>query len=144
MAFAPEPPTATKIDFQKLFEAPETEIVEIVRISLRNLLETMARHPGIYGYAAAAFEAGKVRQLELEYGVKQAKARAFSHFLQQTSATAADKLVDGDQGVIEAQATLIRQMREVAALGALVRALDHRRDMLVQIAARQRQEATNS
>lgn len=145
MTFAPAgSDLTTSIDFKKLFEAPESEIVEIVRISLRNLIETMARHPGLYGYAAAAYELAKVRQLENEYNLKQTKATAYGKLLEKNTATAATALLDSQPEVIAAQATLIKQMKEVAALAALVRALDHRRDMLVQIAARQRQEQNNS
>lgn len=112
---------------------------KVVMISLNDLEGTLANHPSLYAYAATEYAIAESARVRAEVEVKRAKARAVKTLLNLgNSKTAADRLIEVDPGVVEAGETLQTHTERAAVLRAVVQALDHRKDMLVNLSARTR------
>ncbi len=122
---------------------------KVAEIDLIDLERTLQEHPGLRAWVGAAYETARIREEEAKWGLTKAKARAFIE---------AKKELDPDTGKWKSVATLeaerdlseevndaTNELHEAQALRGSLRAisdaLQDRRDMLIQISARQRQEA---
>lgn len=119
------------------------QVANYCRIDLANLDTALARHPALYAYTVAAYELSKVQEARKKWEVEEAKAftyQALQAVDQKTSVSSADKKIPNSANVKAAMESLFSIQGVVARLKALSAGLEHRRDMLVQISAKQRQE----
>lgn len=131
------------IDFDKLKEAPAETVAKHCSINLANLEETMQNHPSLYAYAVASYETARAAEARAKWNEERVRAEVFNQIQDEEPGLAigrTERRVDDHADVVDASAKRFRLAREVAALKALVRGLEHRRDMIQQIAARQREE----
>lgn len=127
------------IDFDQLAAEPERVAYELCQINLQNLGTTVAQHPGLFAFVVASYEMAKVEEARAKNAVSKAMAEYFLRS-QAMPVTRAQSLVDSDPTVIAAKEAYIEAQAKVAPLRALVSGLEHRRDMILQISARQRAE----
>jgi hypothetical protein len=147
------------LDFQKILDprAPESECKQIIsdfcHINLSDLQTALARHAGIYAYASATYEAFQVQEARDKWSKEQAESQAFDKLLQDWAKNkeGKDPTVSGstlkirlDPTFSAAQQRLLDTQSTIGRLKALVKGLEHRKDMLVQVAARQRREEENT
>lgn len=127
--------------------AVSQEIAEYCRIDLANLDIALERHPSLYAYTSACFEMAKVAEARAKWDLETTIANTFSIVMNKDSkmtATAAEKVVKTYPAVTQAAATHHEKMLITARMKGLANGLEHRRDMLVQISARQRVDMRNS
>lgn len=137
----------TWIDFKALASAPEVTVAELCRIDLADLISTMELHPSLYGYAAASYESAKVAEVQAAAEVDRLKAQVFLDLATADPSLAVnrlDRLTETDPKYQGAVTKHHQAKRDAGALRALVTALEHRRDMIIQIASRQKREMNNA
>ena len=140
------PPPGDSIDFDLILGATDpqiarSEIAKFCRIDLGSLDEALSRHAALYAYAAAAFEMSKVQEARAKWHVEVTSSACFSALRSEgLSATAADKEALLNPKVLAAKEDLFTTQHTTSLMRALVGGLEHRRDMLIQISARQRAE----
>lgn len=139
----PKPPEP--INLQQLFAKPAEVIADLVTIDINNLEEDMVNHPRLVAWATVTYEntraLAEAAKWDVEYMTSQAYHELFAK--EGMSIGKAEKLVGSDIKVTNQQKKHQALRRQVVVLRALVTALDHRKDMIVQIAARQRQEISS-
>lgn len=140
-----------ELDLSELLDhsTPEGEaqrkVASFCRIDLQNLDIALSRHPAIYAYCAAVYEMAKVKEARAKWDMEKAKAQAFSIVMDQGRA---NKITATEAAEKVKQVPLYQQSMDAllsaevitGRMKALVDGLSHRRDMLVQISARQRAE----
>lgn len=143
---------ALNLDFGKILnpKTPEWEARQIVTdfcsVDLVDMMTTLGRHAGLYAYAVAACEMAKVDEARASWEKEQAKSRAFSRLVTENpkiTASAAEVRIPLDAEYIAAVESYLSTRVTLARLKALVEGLGHRRDMLVQLASRQRAELSS-
>jgi hypothetical protein len=118
-------------------------VSELCRINVANLESTLERHPGLFAYASAQHELAKVAEARAEWMLERKRAEAFKRTKDAHATMPANRIereVETDQEVVSAAEHYFTQKAITARLKALVNGLEHRRDMLVQLSARQRKE----
>lgn len=121
----------------------EAKVSEYCRIDLANLDLALSRHAALYAYSVAAYELAKVQEARAKWKLEGTKAMVFGALTEKDSkiaVAAADKKIPLAIPVKEAMEEMLTIQSTVARLRGLAAGLEHRRDMLVQISARQRQE----
>ncbi len=121
------------------------KVSQFCRIDLQSLDIALSRHPAIYAYCAAVYEMAKVKEAKAKWDMEKAKAQAFGIVMDQgrtTKITATEAAEKVKTVPLFQQAMDFLHESEVITgrLKALVDGLGHRRDMLIQISARQRAE----
>lgn len=108
------------------------------RSDLSGALETQSEY---YGYLAMLWEAARFLEGRAKAALEQTKAATFSTLTSQgKSAAAANGMLPTQTAVVEAEDTYRKAALVSGRYRGLLHALDHRRDMLVQLSARQRAE----
>lgn len=140
---------AEEIDLKTILnpDLPEREaaakIAEYCTINTQDLETALARQASLYSYAVAGHEIAEVDQAKAKFSLDKAKATSYGILLDQKP-KAPDTILSKEiltlPLVTKAQDDLIRAMGVCARLKALVSGLEHRKDMLVQISAKQRRE----
>lgn len=122
-------------------------ITSFCHINLADLQTVLSRHAGLYAYAMAAHEAAKVQETIL----RVARDKVEADYLElntpsgtKPNATAIGIAVRRYPPYQTADTDLRNQQIVVGRLKALVSGLEHRKDMLVQIAAAKRREEDNT
>jgi hypothetical protein len=131
------------LDIAKLANAPEEEIARVARINLADLTSTMETHAALYGFAAARYERAKVEEIQAKAEVERTRADVFLSIAASDPSMAVNRLerrVETSEELRKAITAYHTAARNAGDLKALVNALDHRRDMIVQIASRQKKE----
>jgi len=131
------------IDFDALRKDPARTIAAVCRINMGDLLTVLETHPGVYAYAVASLEVAKAREARVAIGLKRAEAATVKGLLSTDEKLAewkARRLLVDNTEVRWHTDRLLRMQRRVGILTALVEALQTRRDMLIQLAARARSE----
>ena len=134
------------IDFKALESAPENTVAELCRIDLADLISTMELHPALYGFAAAHHESAKIAEVQKAAEVDRIKAAVFLALAQQDPTLPVNRLERLVETNLDYQAAVkdhIAAKRRAGALRSLVNGLEHRRDMIIQIASRQKHEMAN-
>ena len=131
------------VDFERLASMPEAYVAELCRIDLADIMGTLEMHSALYGYAVATHELAKVAEVQARAEADRMKAQTFLDIAARDPSLPVNRL----ERMVEVDATyqtlLARYhaaLRQAGILKALVAGLDHRRDMLIQIASRQRRE----
>lgn len=128
----------------KLTEQQVSEVVaQYCEINLADIETALSRQASLYSYVVAAYELAKVAEAQEKWNFEQTKADAFIKIQSldpKESATSIDRKILQAQTVRDAAKAHFSAQANTARLKALVSGLEHRRDMLVQIAAKMRQE----
>jgi len=137
------------VDLSRIFD-PKTSnsdiqkvVAEYCRIDLANLDEALSRHAALYAYTVAAYEMAKVQEARAKWSLEMIKSEVFKILGQQdkrVTVAAAERRIPLAVTTQAGAQTLFDAQVLTARLRALVMGLEHRRDMLIQISARQRQE----
>lgn len=131
------------IDWDAISTASEKQVAELCNIDLSDLIRAMRHHAALYAWVAWKFEAAKVAEVQADYDVELAKAQASNDLMTADPSMAVnrvEKLVPLQPKYRAAVRKHIEARKELAPLKALITGLDHRRDMIVQIASRQKKE----
>lgn len=118
-------------------------VAEYCRIDLSNLDLALSRHSSLYAYTVAAYELARVQEARAKWSLEVTKSDVYQVLVEKdpkVSVSAADKSIARAVTTKTAMEEMFKAQVAVARLKALVSGLEHRRDMLVQISARQRQE----
>jgi len=120
---------------------------EIVQINEAMLTDEFIKQPSIYAwfatlleFASAEVETQKMNLNILRANLDSSKRLAFLAENKKATETMVSSAIEVDETYQEAQRTLIESERQQGILKAIVRALDQRCTMLVQIGSTKRQE----
>lgn len=136
--------------WQRMVTEPERLAAEVCFIDITDLDKTLQRHASLYAWVCAAHEAARIHEERGKWDVTTARARAL--MTAKTTPDAANKAktvqvieaeVELDETVRAATTVLLERQEKRGALRAMTDALEHRKDMLIQISAKQRQEKGN-
>ena len=130
------------IDLKALTKNPALETARLVAVDVHDLENVMANHVGLFAYAVALFEEAKTTETAAKQDLDFMKSSEYRDLFnaEQMTLGKAEKVVGGLSTVRTYTRKWLAAHKMTGTLRALVQALDHRRDMIVQIAARQRQE----
>jgi len=124
------------------------KIREIVSIDANNLQEDFVNQPSTYAWfaalleiATAEYESKKFDLAVLRANLDSEKRAIFSNENKKVTETVIDSAIQVDQKFITASQNLIEISRQCGVLKAVVRALEQRSTMLVQLGAMKRQSA---
>jgi len=140
----------TKEFWQRLLGDPTALAAEVCSIDVANLDETLQKQPALRAWVNAAYEVARINEERRKWDVTKARARAFIQAktevdpetgkpLSKTIATL-EAEVETNPDVLEATGKLLSQQEIKGVLRAMANALEDRKDMLIQIAAKQRAE----
>lgn len=124
-------------------EKAEALVADYCKIDLANLEIALSRQASLYAYTVAAFEMSKVDEARKKWQLEAAEGEVYEALMRSSekmTVAAANKITPKAAPVKEAQEAIFKAQGVSARLKALVSGLEHRKDMLIQISARQRQE----
>lgn len=129
---------------------PAALAYEVCRIDMINLQMTLQGHASLRAWVGAVFEQARVEEERAKWELTKTRASALLAArgvdpLTQKAKTvgAMDAEVEMNPAVIQAQERCFAATEKRGALRAMVDALSDRKDMLVQIAAKMREEQHN-
>jgi hypothetical protein len=139
------------LDMQLMVKVGEKEfkgnLRDVVKINEALLTEEFIKQPSVYAWFATLFEfaSAEVETKKMHLGILRAnldsKKRAmFIEKGTKATETMVASAIDIDEEYINAQVALIESERQQGILKAIVRALDQRCTMLVQLGSTRRQE----
>ena len=122
---------------------PAQLAAEVCSINIAKLDETLERHASLRAWVNAAFEVARINEARAKWEQTKAQARA-TITIKQSKPSATVQMVEAerdlDPAIENATEHLFTQQEIRGGLHAMVSALEDRRDMLIQIAAKQRKE----
>ena len=125
----------------------EIDINEEISIDPQNLPAVFSEHPGKFAWYATVHAAAQyvVDQAKLTLDVLRSEVAARLRAItdgkgKKPSEALIASALEGDEQVKDAQRSLIEAKRQEAVLKALREAFTHRRDMLIQLGASEREE----
>lgn len=133
--------------YNKIEENPEVTLAAICHINLADLETTLQQHPSLYAYFSARLETAKIHEKRAKARLDELKAVKFNQVVREDSRLAVEKIkmqVDTDPEVQKAQEEYLGVERTYSTLQSLVKSLEHRRDMLIQLSSNKRSEKYNS
>lgn len=148
----PMPPELGTPEFwEHLKDNPARLAAQINSIDLVDLETTLQRHASLRGWVTASYETCRVAEERAKVELSRVRARvllaakATADELTKKPKTVAvlDAEVENHPDVIAAQDTLLDRMEVRGALRSMSECLGDRKDMLIQISARHRQEAAD-
>jgi hypothetical protein len=132
------------IDWEALNgDDPAAEIARVCAIDVTDMETVMQAHPALFGYASASYEVARAQQSTAEWSLDRTKAAVFEEKKAEdpkASVSGIKEVLENDPKVIAASNEVLQSTRRALLLKSLVNALDHRRDMIIQISARHREE----
>ena len=143
-----EPELGSQAFWDRLLSSPERLAAEVCFVDVVNLDQTLQHHAALHAWVAAAHEVARIEEEQAKWNVTRTQAEALLTAREEPDpGTGKAKVVDVMKAqaetapeVQEAVAALLKIGRKRAALRAMDRALEDRKDMLVQLSARQRRE----
>jgi hypothetical protein len=133
--------------WERLSSSAEQLCWEVCSIDLVNLDQTLQRHAALRGWVNAAHEAARVVEERAKWDLTKAEARAIiaaRDIVDAKGKTPPVEIVKAQAALdpnVEAATIALRATEERrGALRAMSSALEDRKDMLVQLAAKRRQE----
>lgn len=132
------------IDFTALKDMPAEEVANLCAIDLNYMETTLQNHAALYAYAEASYETAEYTKAKAAVYLDRAKDEAFNTIQQDEPGLAigkTDARVSVMENVVRAQDHLLECLKDAGMLKALVKGLQHRKDMLIQISSRQKAEA---
>ena len=132
------------IDFTALQDMPAEEVANLCAIDLNHMETTLQNQAALYAYAEASYETAEYTKAKAMVYLDRAKAVAFRTIQTDEPGLAIGKtnvLVELSEDVIRTQDHLLECSKDAGMLKALIKGLQHRKDMLIQISSRQKAEA---
>ena len=132
------------IDFTALKDMPAEEVANLCAIDLNYMETTLQNHASLYAYAEASYETAEYTKAVAAVYLDRAKDDAFNTIQQDEPGLAigkTDARVGAMEAVRSAQDHLLECSKDSGMLKALIKGLQHRKDMLIQISSRQKAEA---
>jgi hypothetical protein len=134
--------------WQQLGTNPARLAAAVCFVDVIRLEETLQRHPSLRAWVNATHEVARLAESRAEWELNKARAVALLESRAQADAqTGKAKTVDVLRAesevapaVVAAQQELFAAQEKRGALRAMADALEDRKDMLIQLSARQRQE----
>lgn len=136
--------------WNRLATDPKQLAMEVCTIDLNDLERTMYQHAGLRAWIGTVCENARVEKSKAEWRLEKAQASAFltakgandpqTNKPKNVDTCKAEALLSPE--VEAAQQALFGADEKYGALKAMVSALEERKDMIVQIAAKRRQEAS--
>lgn len=129
--------------WNRLRDDPERLAAEVVLIDTSRLDEMLVRHASLRAWVNAVHETARVGEDRAKWEVNKARAKAMLEARAgdvKKTVPVLNAEVEQDANVISAEEALLDAQHKRGALRAMVIALEDRKDMLVQIAAKRRKE----
>ena len=134
--------------WQRLHDEPGRLAAEICFIDVARLDEMLQRHPSLRAWVNSAHEVARVEEDRSKRELTKARARALLAAKAENdpntnkgkTVAVLDAEVEQDKDVLDAMEAYLQVSEKRAALRAMADALDDRKDMLIQIAAKRRKE----
>ncbi|KKL72279.1 hypothetical protein LCGC14_2086480 [marine sediment metagenome] len=137
-----------KAFWDRLTDNPARLAAEVCMVDVANLDRTLEQHAALRAWVNASHEAARIGEERLKWEHTKARARVLLTARQELdgvtgknkSVAVLDAEVTCSTEVQEAMSALLDQQEKRGALRAMSDALEDRKDMLIQIAAKQRKE----
>lgn len=121
----------------------------VAEIDLVDMERTLQTHPALRAWINAAHETTRIEEERAKWELSKTRAEALlrvkstadPHTGKAKTVAVIDAEVETDLGVQDCQEVLLTISQKRAALRAMADSLEDRKDMLIQIAAKHRQEA---
>lgn len=133
--------------WERLQSNPGALARDICQIDLVNLDRTLQEHPALRAWVNAAFETSRVAEERAKWELTKTRARTLMRVKSEPDGNGKPKTVqvidaevDNDEEVQKATDHYLHTQEIKGALRAMADALEDRKDMLIQISAKQRQE----
>lgn len=134
--------------WRRLAVEPTRLAAEVCFVDVTNLDATLQKHPSLRAWINAAYESARIEEERARWDVTRARALQMlaaksaldEHTGKYKSVVVLEAEVDGSERVKETMDTLLAAQEKRGALRAMAQALEDRKDMLIQISAKQRQE----
>ncbi len=125
--------------WERLANEPAKLAAEICLLDAADLDATLQKHAGLFAWVSATHEAARIAEERAKWEVTKARARAFVTI---QGGTVGDRQAQVEllPEVQQSQEALFTAQEKRGALRAMADALEHRKDMLIQLSAKQRQE----
>lgn len=148
----------TKEFWKRLQDDPAALAAEVCSVDVANLDQTLQRHAALRAWVAAAFEVARITEERLKWELTKMRAMVLLTAKIQRDPHTGDEKGKNQKvktlAVLEAEVdthcdvqdctTALHNQQEIkGVLRAMTTALEDRKDMLIQIAAKQRQEAAD-
>lgn len=133
--------------FEKIALNPEVTLAALVHINLADLRAALVAHPSLFAYFSAKAETANIAEKRAKNQRDQVRAEVFNETSAPDVKLAIDKiksLVEVHPRVKEAEEAYLKAVHTYKMLDRLCQSLEHRRDMLVQLNARQRKDLDNT
>jgi hypothetical protein len=135
--------------WDQLHQNPARLAYEIAQIDLTDLQSTLQRHPALRAWVSATYENARIVEERAKWELTkikaiatlQAKATVDADTNKNKTVAVLDAEVETNEAVLAAVAVLLEAQEKRATLKAMVDSLEDRVQMLVQLAARQREES---
>ena len=135
--------------WERVENDPERLAMEVCKVDLVNLEQMLQKHPSTRAWVNAAHEVARIDEERARWHVTKARAEALlaaksvpdPHTGKPKTVNVLDAEVECVESVRAATEELLAAQEKRGALRAMADALEDRKDMLIQIAAKQRQES---
>ena len=125
----------------------EGNLRDIVKINEAILTDEFIKQPSLYAwfatlleYASAEMETQKMNLSILRANLDAEKRTVLVNEGKKATESMVESAIEVDERAIQAQKNLIESSRQYGILRAIVRALEQRKDMLIQVGSMKRQE----
>jgi hypothetical protein len=131
-------------DFWKRLRSDPAQLAaEVCTVDVVALDETLQKHPALRAWVNAAHEVARIAEERLKWELTKTRAVVLLREKKRgpnKTVSVLEAEVDSSVEVEEATNKLLAQQEVRVALRAMANALEDRKDMLIQIAAKQRKE----
>jgi len=137
--------------WERIKNEPAKLAAELCFIDLTQLDVALQKHPSLHAWVNAEHEVARIAESRADWELIKARARALlvakatpdTHTNKMKTVDVLDAEADTHESVQNAKLLLFDAQEKRGALRAIMDAMEGRIQMLVQIAAKQRQEANN-
>lgn len=131
---------------------PESLARSICTINLNNLEQELEQHPAIRAWVTAAYETARIKEEQAKWELTKIRSRTLLNAKEEKDSISGkaktiqqlDAEVDIHQEVIDATTKYYEASTISGVLKAMTKGLEDRKDMLIQLAVRQREEQRDS
>lgn len=130
-----------EVNAEKVLSNPEEEISKLCEIDLDDLTNCLKEHSVLYGRAYVYCEKAKAQASAEKWRYEQAKTQAFSKLREDGMAIgSAKEQCELESDVVALYEKLLKAEKKTGIFYALLRGLEHRKDMLIQLSSREKKE----
>lgn len=131
------------LDLDKLF-SDRNSVRDVIQINQKNVQDEMAKQPALVAYLAQECAYASSKLDAARDHLKATEAAAFAVLSQESSATAASRLIDKEPEVIKAKELYRKANEKNQFAKMLFTAAVQRKDMLIQISSWLRHESVQT